>query len=76
MADERPDSTPAAATEQIHLPGPTYLPVATAFAITIAVCGLLVSWLMVGVGVVLLLVFAFRWIRETRADIAELPLEH
>ena len=73
MAEEQ---TPAAATEQIHLPGPTYLPVATAFAITIAVCGLLVGWWMVGLGVVLLLVFVFRWIRETRADISELPLEH
>jgi hypothetical protein len=31
---------------------------------------------MVGIGVVITVVAIVRWIRETRADVGELPLEH
>jgi hypothetical protein len=34
------------------------------------------SWVICGIGVVITLVVVWRWIRETRQDIAELPLEH
>jgi hypothetical protein len=63
-------------SEQVHLPGPSYLPVVTALGITIALVGVVFSWFVVGIGVLIALVAIVRWIRETRADIADLPLEH
>jgi hypothetical protein len=64
------------AGEAVHLPGPSYLPVITAFGITIAVVGVVISWVLVVIGGVIALVAIYRWIRETREDISELPLEH
>ncbi len=79
MADERihtggPEAPPAG--EAIHLPGPSYLPVLTAFGITLVVCGIVLALPMVVIGLVITVVAVWRWIRETRTEIAELPLEH
>jgi hypothetical protein len=79
MADEQihtggPEAPPVG--EPIHLPGPTYLPVVTAAGVTIAVVGVVLSWFLVAGGVIVVLVAVLRWVRETRQDIAELPLEH
>ena len=52
-------------SEAVHLPGPSYLPVVTAFGIALALSGIVIT-----------LVAVTRWIRETRQDISELPLEH
>jgi type IV secretory pathway TrbD component len=60
----------------IHLPGPTYLPIITAVGITIAVVGIVQSWIIVAAGVLITVIAVVRWIRETREDIAELPLQH
>jgi type IV secretory pathway TrbD component len=78
MAEEVRISDPQAeeAGEAVHLPGPSYLPVATAFGLTIAVVGVVLSWVIVGIGLVIAVVAILRWIRETRQDISELPLEH
>jgi type IV secretory pathway TrbD component len=79
MADERirtggPEAPPAG--EAVHLPGPSYLPIVTAVGISIAVVGVVQSWVIVAFGLVVTLVAVWRWIRETREDMAELPLEH
>ena len=79
MADERihtggPEAPPAG--EAVHLPGPTYLPVITAVGIAIAVIGVVQSWILVALGVIVTLVAVWRWICDTRTDMAELPLEH
>jgi hypothetical protein len=79
MADERihtggPEAPPAG--EAVHLPGPTYLPVITAAGVTIAVVGVVIWWVLVVIGVVVTLVAIWRWIRDTRQDMADLPLEH
>ena len=79
MADERihtggPEAPPAG--EAVHLPGPTYLPVITAAGVTIAVVGVVIWWVLVVIGVVVTVVAIWRWIRDTRQDMAELPLEH
>ena len=60
----------------MHLPGPSYLPVVTALGLTIALTGIVINWVLVGIGVVITLVAVVRWVRETREDIGELPLEH
>jgi hypothetical protein len=80
MADDErihtggPEAPPAG--EAVHLPGPTYLPVITAVGITIAVVGVVQSWILVAAGVIVTVLTVWRWIRETRTDMAELPLDH
>ena len=80
MADDErihtggPEAPPAG--EAIHLPGPTYLPIITAVGVMIAVVGVVQSWVIVGIGVLITLFAVVRWVRETRRDIGELPLEH
>jgi hypothetical protein len=68
------DAPPAG--EAVHLPGPSFLPVITAAGLTLAVTGLVIFWPVSVIGVVIVLITVTRWIRETRADIAELPLDH
>jgi hypothetical protein len=63
-------------SEEVHLPGPSYLPVWTAFGITLALVGVVLSWFVCGLGVVIALYTILRWIRDTRQDISDLPLEH
>ena len=69
-------SDPAPPSEVIHLPGPSYLPVIVAIGTTIALVGILSGWVVVAIGVVIVLVGVIRWIRQTREEMAELPLEH
>ena len=64
------------AGEAIHLPGPSYLPILVALGTTIAIVGVVLSWVVFGLGLALTLISLYRWIREMRADIASLPLEH
>ena len=64
------------AGESVHLPGPSYLPVVVAFGITIVVVGVVLSPFMVAIGVLIALIAIVRWVRDTRRDIGELPLEH
>jgi hypothetical protein len=79
MAEDLPrgsgDGVPPAG-EQVHLPGATYLPAWTAFGITIALVGVILSWVIVGLGAAIAGVTILRWIREAREDISQLPLEH
>jgi cytochrome c oxidase subunit IV len=73
---ERHESEVPPPGEAIHLPGPSYLPVLTAFGIAIALVGIVIAWFLVVIGVAITLIAVVRWIRETREDISELPLEH
>jgi hypothetical protein len=77
MADEHvhgPDAP--AAGEAVHLPGPSYIPAVTAFGLTLAVVGIVLSLILVVIGLVITVIAVSRWIRDTRRDISELPLEH
>jgi hypothetical protein len=62
--------------EAIHLPGPSYQPVALAFGLTLAVTGVVIYPPMTVIGLVIVLVVLYMWIRETRREIRELPLDH
>ena len=64
------------AGEAVHLPGPSYLPVIVAAATTIMVVGVVASWIIVAIGAAINIYAISRWIRDTRRDISELPLEH
>jgi hypothetical protein len=62
--------------EEIHLPGPSILPLLVAISITMMVIGTTISWYLSIVGLVLFLVTTGMWIRDTRRGIDELPEEH
>jgi hypothetical protein len=64
------------AGEEIHLPGPTLIPLSTAIGITLIVIGTTLSLVVSVVGLIILLVTTVIWIRDTRRDIDELPEEH
>jgi hypothetical protein len=78
MADQAdlPEGALPQPTEEIHLPEPSYLPVVLAFGVTIAIVGVVFTWVMVAIGLVIVLIALFRWIRQTRAEMSELPLGH
>ncbi len=67
---------PDAPSETVHLPDPSFQPILLALAITVILFGVVKNWLIVAAGVILLVYVLARWIRDVRADIAELPLEH
>ena len=72
---EHPASAPPPG-EEIHLPGPTILPLVAAIAITLIVIGTTIWWVYSAVGAVVLIVVLYRWIRDVRRDVASLPEEH
>jgi len=63
------------AGEEIHLPGPSVLPVLTAVGITLALVGVTTMIELTVIGVLLTLGCVWRWIKDTRHDIDELPLD-
>jgi hypothetical protein len=74
MSSLEPDVPPTG--EEVHLPGPTILPLLTAAGITIAVIGVTISLILVIGGAILTIACVARWIMDTRREIDELPLEH
>ena len=62
--------------EEIHLPGPSILPMLTAVGITLALVGVTTFIEFTVVGVILTLGCLWRWIKDTRHEIDELPLDH
>jgi hypothetical protein len=64
------------AGEEVHLPGPTILPLVSAIGITMIVIGTTLTWIISAVGGVVLLIAVVRWIRDTRRDVASLPDQH
>jgi hypothetical protein len=71
-----PDQSPPPVGEEIHLPGPSLLPILNAAGITLAVIGITLGWVLVAVGVALFLVTTVKWIASTRRDISRLPPSH
>ena len=61
--------------EEIHLPGPSILPVLTAVGITLALVGITTFIEFTVVGVILTVWCIARWIKDTREEINELPLD-
>jgi type IV secretory pathway TrbD component len=74
MTEYEDDVPPAG--EDIHLPGPSILPLLSGVAITCMIIGLTISWWFSIFGVVLFVITTFIWVRDTRRDIDALPEEH
>ena len=71
-----PEQTPPPASEEIHLPGPSLLPILCAAGITLGIIGITLGWILSAVGIVLFVVTTAKWIASTRRDIRELPPSH
>jgi hypothetical protein len=61
--------------EEIHLPGPSLLPILTAVGITLALVGVTTFIELTVVGVLLTIGCIWRWVGDTRREIDELPLD-
>jgi hypothetical protein len=61
--------------EEIHLPGPSVLPVLTAVGITLTLIGVTTFIERTLAGALLTLGCVVRWIKDTRKGIDELPLD-
>jgi hypothetical protein len=70
-----PDYHPNGGREQIHVTGPSLLPLATAVGFTLALVGLVLSWWFVVAGGAVLLISVVRWIRTARVEFDSLPSE-
>jgi hypothetical protein len=62
--------------EEIHLPGGSIQPVLLTLGITVALIGVTTTVFLVIAGAILSVGVVVAWIRDTRRDIDELPLEH
>ncbi len=72
--DDHEEAPPAG--EEIHLPGPTLIPIVSAAAITLIVIGTTINWIFSIIGAVILIICVFRWVADTNRDVAALPGEH
>ena len=71
-----PEQTPPPVGEEIHLPGPSLLPILNAAGLTLAIIGITLGLVLSIVGGILFVVTTVKWIASTRSDIAQLPPEH
>lgn len=74
MSELEPQTPPAG--EEIHLPGPTLIPLITAVGITLTVIGTTIDWLFSVAGLIIFIVSTVIWIRDTRRDVSQLPEDH
>lgn len=61
--------------EEIHLPGPSVLPILTALGVTLTVVGITTFIELTIIGGLLTVFCLIRWIKDTRSEINELPLD-
>jgi hypothetical protein len=71
MSSLDPEVPPAG--EEIHLPGPSLLPLLTAVGITLTVIGITTYIELTVIGLILTVVCVLRWVRDTRRDIDDMP---
>ena len=69
-----PEVPPAG--DEIHLPGGSIQPVLLTLGITMTIVGVTTNVFIVIAGAILSVCVIVAWIRDTRRDIDELPLEH
>ena len=74
MSPLDPEVPPAG--EEVHLPGGSVQPILLATAITVAIVGITTNVALVIAGAVAAVWIIITWIRQTRRDIDELPVEH
>jgi hypothetical protein len=73
MSPLEPEPPPVG--EEIHLPGPSVVPILTAVGITLTLVGITTFIELTVIGAILTIACVVRWIKDTRRDIDELPLD-
>ena len=73
MSELDPEVPPAG--EEIHLPGPSLLPLFTAIGVTLALVGITTKIELTIVGAIITVICVFRWVRSTQHEIDELPVD-
>ena len=63
-------------TEEVHLPGPSYIPAVVAFSTMGVLIGIVNLWPVAVVSGIILVYAILRWIASAREDIRQLPLDH
>jgi hypothetical protein len=76
MSDAREQQQAPPAGEEIHLPGPSIIPLVTAVGVTLTVVGTTIDWIWSVLGVIILVTAISIWIRDTKRDVEALPEEH
>jgi hypothetical protein len=71
MSQLEPEVPPAG--EEIHLPGPSLLPVLTAVGLTLTLVGVTTFIELTIAGLILTIACIVRWIRDVRHEVDELP---
>ena len=71
-----PEQTTPPVGEEIHLPGPSAVPLMCAIGITLIVIGTTIDWIWSVLGLIIFIVTVTKWIRDTRRDVDALPEEH
>ncbi len=61
--------------EEIHLPGPSILPVLTAVGVTLTLVGITTFIELTVIGGVITIWCVLRWVKDTREEVDELPLD-
>lgn len=72
MSSLEPDVPPTG--EEIHLPGPSIVPLLTAVGVTLLLVGLTTFVELTVIGALLTLGCVVRWVKDTRREVDELPL--
>jgi hypothetical protein len=62
--------------EEIHLPGPSAQPLLLTIGITVLLIGITTSIYVVVIGALLTVWVLWRWVQDTRHEIAALPAHH
>ena len=74
MSDVEQQTPPVG--EEIHLPGPTLIPLMSAIGITLIIVGTTLTLILSAIGVIIFAVTTVIWIKDTRRDIERLPEQH
>lgn len=73
MSPLDPDVPPVG--EEVHLPGPSILPLLTAVGITLTLVGITTFIELTVIGGVMTIWCVVRWVKDTREEVDELPLD-
>jgi hypothetical protein len=74
--NEQTNGTTPPVGEEIHMPAPSILPLINAAGLALAIVSITLTWYLVAFGLIIFLWTTILWIRDTRRDIAALPLDH
>jgi hypothetical protein len=73
MSPLDPDVPPVG--EEVHLPGPSILPLLTAVGVTLTLIGITTFIELTVIGGVITIWCVVRWVKDTREEVDELPLD-